>query len=143
MDIHVFVQNVKHQLDMRGISYSRAGRESGAGEDFIRNIDRKSSFPSIDKVKKMADYLGVTVGELLGERPPEVPPFPEHPDLVLRYDQLSEEAQQEVMAFIEFKRMQEIKPVKGSIPLDTLGDTRPAGVKEMEAQKEKKKSDDT
>lgn len=67
MDIQFFVQNIKNLLDSRGISYSRAGRESGAGEDFIRNIDRKSSSPSIDKVKKMADYLGVTVNDLIGE----------------------------------------------------------------------------
>ena len=42
----------------------------------------------------------------------------------------------EVMAFIEFKTAQEAKPVKGSIPLESLGDTRPAGVKEMEALRE-------
>ena len=40
------------------------------------------------------------------------------------------------MAFIEFKAAQEAKPVKGSIPLESLGDTRPAGVKEMEALRE-------
>lgn len=70
MDIHVFVQNIKNLLDSRGISYSRAGRESGAGDDFIRNMVRKGSFPSIDKVKKMADYLGLTVNDLLGEKAP-------------------------------------------------------------------------
>lgn len=67
MDIQVFVQNVKRLLDKRGISYSRAGRESGAGIDFIRNMERLGTAPSIEKVSKMADYLGVSVGELLGE----------------------------------------------------------------------------
>ena len=38
----------------------------------------------------------------------------------------------EVMAFIEFKAAQAVKPVEGSIPMEELGDTRPAGVKEME-----------
>lgn len=119
-----------------------ACRESGAGTNLINMLERRGSIPSVEKVQSLAQYLGVTVGELLGERPPEVPSFPEYPDLLLRYDQLSEGAQQEVMAFIEFKRMQEIKPVKGSIPLDTLGDTRPAGVKEMEAQAAKTKKPD-
>ena len=84
----------------------------------------------------MAQYLGITTSELIGECPPNTPVFPEHPDLMLRYDKLSKEAQQEVMAFIEFKTAQEAKPVKGSIPLESLGDPRPAGVKEMEALRE-------
>lgn len=67
MDIQFFVQNVKRLLDERGISYSRAGRESGAGIEFIRNMERKGSWPSTEKVLQIADYLGVSVGELLGE----------------------------------------------------------------------------
>lgn len=102
----------------------------------INQIERRGSVPSVERVQLLAQYLDVTVGELLGERPPDVPKFPEHPDLVILYDQLSKEAQQEVMAFIKFKRTQEIKAAKGSIPLESLGDTRPAGVKEMEALKE-------
>ena len=97
----------------------------------INQIERRGSVPSVERVQLLAQYLDVTVGELLGERPPDVPKFPDHPYLVLRYDKLSKEAQQEVMAFIEFKAAQEAKPVKGSIPMEDLGDTRPAGVKEM------------
>ena len=41
------------------------------------------------------------------------------------------------MAFIEFKAMQEAKAVEGSITMEELGDTCPAGVKEMEAHREK------
>lgn len=67
MDIQDFVQNVKRLLDQRGISYSRAGRESGTGIDFIRNMERKGSWPSTEKILQMADYLGVSVSELLGE----------------------------------------------------------------------------
>ena len=36
------------------------------------------------------------------------------------------------MAFIEFKAAQAVKPVEGSIPMEELGDTRPAGAKELE-----------
>lgn len=68
MDVQVFVQHLKSLLDERGISYSRAGRESGAGEDFIRNMERRNSAPSFVKVQQMADYLGVTTSELLGEK---------------------------------------------------------------------------
>lgn len=67
MDVPDFVQNVKRILDERGISYSRAGRESGAGIEFIRNMERKGSWPSTEKILKMSNYLGVSVSELLGE----------------------------------------------------------------------------
>ena len=36
------------------------------------------------------------------------------------------------MAFIEFKAAQAVEPVEGSIPMEELGDTRPAGAKELE-----------
>ena len=131
MDIDIFVQNVKAHCQLKGISPSKACRDSGAGESLLDNVKR-GRIPSVAKVQLLAQYLDVTVSELLGERPPDVPAFPEHPDLVILYDQLSEEARQEVMAFIKFKRTQETKAAKGSIPLESLGDTRPAGVKEME-----------
>lgn len=73
MDIQVFVQNVKRLLDERRISYSRAGRESGAGIDFVRNMERLGTAPSIEKVSMMAEYLGVSVGELLGEEKGSIP----------------------------------------------------------------------
>lgn len=104
MDIQIFVQNVKHLLDEQGVSYSKAGRESGAGIDFIRNIDRKNSFPSIDKVKKMADYLGVTVSELLGEESPSFAhtegqgtPTPDEQQLIRAYRSLNKEGQEKLL----------------------------------------------
>lgn len=69
MDVLEFVQNVKAILDERRISYARAGRECGAGEEFIRNMERKGSAPSVEKVQQMANYLGMTTSELLGEVP--------------------------------------------------------------------------
>lgn len=135
MDKEIFVQNVKMLCFQRGIKPTNACKESGVGGSFISDINR-GRVPSVSSVQLLAKYLGVTTSELLGERLPSVPSFPEHPDLVILYDQLSEEAQQEVMAFIEFKRTQETKAVKGSVSLETLGDTRPAGAKEMEAHQE-------
>lgn len=136
MDKEKFVQNIKAYCALRGIKPTVACRESGAGRSFLTSLTINGSIPSVEKVQLLAQYLGITTSELIGECPPNTPVFPEHPDLMLRYDKLSKEAQQEVMAFIEFKTAQEAKPVKGSIPLESLGDTRPAGVKEMEALKE-------
>lgn len=136
------MQNVKKYCALRGIKPTVACRESGAGRSLLTSLNINGSIPSVEKVQLLAQYLGVSTSELLGERPPEIPTFPEHPDLALLYDQLSESAQQEVMAFILFKRTQETKAVKGSIPLETLGDIRPAGVKEMEAQEATTKKPD-
>lgn len=90
-DIQFFVQNVKRILDERKISYSRAGRESGAGIDFIRDMERKGSWPSTEKIMKMADYLGVSVSELLGEGKEPAPLARDRPVHPPEYDQLSPE----------------------------------------------------
>lgn len=110
MNLEIFVQNLKRILDERGISYTKAGRESGAGAEFIRNIERQKSAPSIIKVQQMARYLGVTVSELLGEDASEISQGQPQPYLVFRYNQLSQKAQEEVMAFVEFKWAQEQNP---------------------------------
>lgn len=68
MDIRKFVQNVKYYCDANGIKPTAACRESGAGERLLENVKRGSE-PSVGKVQLLAQYLGVTVSELLGEEP--------------------------------------------------------------------------
>ena len=48
----------------RGISISRLERELGFGNATIRKWHESS--PSVDKVKKVADYFGVTIESLVG-----------------------------------------------------------------------------
>ena len=55
----------------------------------------------------MAHYLGVPVSELLGEDASEISQGPAQPYLVMRYNQLSQEGQEKVMAFVEFTALQE------------------------------------
>lgn len=66
MDIEVFVQNVKKLCKERGVTPSAASEASGAGRNFMDNVKR-GSIPSVAKVQMLADYLGVTTSELLGE----------------------------------------------------------------------------
>lgn len=68
MDKDVFVQNVKHYCSLRGIKPTIACKESGAGKDLINQIETRGSIPSVEKIQKLADYLGVTTSELLGEK---------------------------------------------------------------------------
>lgn len=70
MDKEIFVQNIKAYCARRNVKPTVACRESGVGSSFINNIEVKGSIPSIEKVQLLAQYLGVTVSELLGEAPP-------------------------------------------------------------------------
>lgn len=66
MDKELFVQKVKMICSERGIKPTNACKESGVGGSFINDIER-GRVPSVVKVQMLADYLGVTTSELLGE----------------------------------------------------------------------------
>ena len=67
MDAQLFVQNIKYFCNLQGIKPTVACRESGVGSSFINNVERGQT-PSVAKVQMLAEYLGVTVSELLGEK---------------------------------------------------------------------------
>lgn len=69
MDLDIFVQNIKSQCGRKGIKPTVACREAGVGQSFINNMEKQRSVPSVEKVQRLAHYLGVTVSELLGETP--------------------------------------------------------------------------
>lgn len=66
MDREIFVQNIKSICKLKGIAPTAACKESGVGGSFINDINRGQT-PSVAKVQLLAQYLGVTVSELLGE----------------------------------------------------------------------------
>lgn len=66
MDRALFVQNIKKYCEMRSVKPTTACRESGVGASFINDINRGQT-PSVAKVQMLAEYLGVTTSELLGE----------------------------------------------------------------------------
>ena len=67
MDAVIFVQNIKSLCARKGVKPTVACRESGVGASFISDINRGQT-PSIAKVQLLANYLGVTTSELLGEK---------------------------------------------------------------------------
>ncbi len=71
MDKDLFVQNVKKLCELKGVKPTVACRESGVGTSFINNIEVRNQTPSVEKVEMLAQYLGVTVSELIGESLPE------------------------------------------------------------------------
>lgn len=70
MNPEIFVQNIKRRCAEMGVAPTVACRESGAGVNFINHIEARGSIPSVDRVEKLAGYLGCTVSELIGEQPP-------------------------------------------------------------------------
>lgn len=69
MNKEYFVQHVKELCMSRGIKPTNACKESGVGGSFLSDIKSRGSIPSVEKVQLLADYLGVTTSELLGEEP--------------------------------------------------------------------------
>lgn len=95
------MQNIKNFCDLRGIKPTIACRESGAGPNLISQLAR-GTIPSVERVQLLAQYLGVTTSELLGETGPKNLAIQDQPYLVMRYNSLSPEEQEKVMTFIDF-----------------------------------------
>lgn len=67
MDKAAFVQKVKMLCLLKGIKPTNACKESGVGGSFLSDISSRGQSPSVERVQKLASYLGVTTSELLGE----------------------------------------------------------------------------
>lgn len=102
MDKQLFVQNVKMYCQLRGVKPTVACRESGVGTSFINNIEARGQVPSVEKVQLLAQYLGVTTSELLGETVAgeDLSPLP---DILVKFSGLSPDDQDEIIAIIEYK----------------------------------------
>ena len=68
METDIFVQNVKKYCDIKGVKPTIACAESGAGKDLLGQLKSRGTIPSVAKVQLLAQYLGCTVSDLLGER---------------------------------------------------------------------------
>lgn len=67
MDKELFVQNVKAYCALKGVKPTAACIESGVGKDMITNLIKRGTVPSVERVQTLAQYLGCTVSDLLGE----------------------------------------------------------------------------
>lgn len=72
MNIDLFVQNVKKQCKKKGVKPTVALEESGAGRNLLGQLKNRGSFPSIERVQLLSQYLGCTVSDLLGEEPMKI-----------------------------------------------------------------------
>ena len=83
----------------KGIKPTNACKESGVGGSFINDIER-GRVPSVAKVQMLADYLGVTTSELLGEKamPADQPASGREVEFVQLFKQLTPDQQELVLA---------------------------------------------
>lgn len=73
MDMDIFVENVRSYCEAKGVKPTVACRESGVGTSFLPDVARGRT-PSVGKVQMLAQYLGCTVSDLLGETNGEATP---------------------------------------------------------------------
>lgn len=98
MERELFVQNIKERCRAKGVKPTVACREAGVGTSFITDIN-KGQTPSVAKVQLLAQYLGCTVSDLLGEGPSQPLPTDTVTDEFARvFAQLSPKDQAELGA---------------------------------------------
>lgn len=98
MNIETFVQNVKDYCAKKGVKPTVACAESGAGKDMLSNLINRRTVPSVTRVQLLAQYLGCTVSDLLGEEP--TPPDPVREEFARLLDGMTAEQQNELFAFM-------------------------------------------
>lgn len=75
MDRDTLVHNIRAGMEKRGWSGRRLSDEAGLNESAVKNIfNERSNYPRVDTVFKIAQALGKTVGELIGESPHQLHP---------------------------------------------------------------------
>ena len=101
MSVDILVQNIKSFCASKGTTPTAAGEASGAGRNFMDNL-KKGSIPSVVKVQLLADYLGVTTSELLGEKiePGSDAGPPSENELIFR--SLPPELQEEALRYMRY-----------------------------------------
>lgn len=105
MERELFVQNIKERCRAKGVKPTVACREAGVGTSFITDIN-KGQTPSVAKVQMLAQYLGCTVSDLLGEK--ETPPDPVRQEFMRLLDGMTAEQRNELFAFmLRLKRERE------------------------------------
>lgn len=98
MDKERFVQNVKKLCLMKNIKPTNACKESGVGSSFLSDIQRGQT-PSVAKVQLLAQYLGVTTSDLLGEKQQSSPSKTDR--LLDVFGDLTEDEKQDVARYVD------------------------------------------
>lgn len=97
MDKEVFANNIVRYCKAKKINPSDLGKEVGLSSTFVSDIKR-GRMPRINSVAQVADYLEVSISQLVGD-PRVAPPGSVIAEL---YAELNEEGQEKALEFVEF-----------------------------------------
>lgn len=102
MDREVFVQNIEKYCAQNGVKPTNACRDSGVGASFVTDIKRGQT-PSVAKVQLLAQYLGCTVSDLLGEQSDaNSSSLPKESELLRKIIALSPEYREKAEEYLDF-----------------------------------------
>lgn len=96
MNVELFVENVNKYCARKGVKPTVACEESGAGKNLMGQLTKRGTVPSVTRVQLLAQYLGCTVSDLLGEEP--TPPDPVRQEFIRLFDGMSAQQQNELLA---------------------------------------------
>lgn len=106
MNVELFEKNIKKYSALKGVSPTVACIESGAGKNLLGQLKGRGSIPSVERVQLLAQYLGCTVSDLLGEK--ETPPDPVRQEFMRLLDNMTAEQRNDLFAFmLRLKRERE------------------------------------
>ncbi len=105
------MENLRKIRIINGYSQKEFATIIGVPSNTYNQWETGKRQPDYETLSKIADFYDVTVDYLLGRTLKEKPAKTEKslPDIMYRYDELSEDQQREVIAFIEFKLAQQTK----------------------------------
>lgn len=109
MNKDVFVQNVKKYCALKGVKPTVACDESGAGKNLIGQLVNRDTVPSVERVQLLAQYLGVTTSDLLGEAQKSSPPS-EEGRLLAGYDALSARNREKLEEYLDLLLSSQDRP---------------------------------
>lgn len=103
METDIFVQNVIKYCDIKGVKPTIACAESGAGKDLLGQLKNRGTIPSVAKVQLLAQYLGCTVSDLLGEETGTQNSSPSEDDeLLQKISALAPERRKQAEEYLDF-----------------------------------------
>lgn len=101
METELFVQNVKKYCALKGVKPTNACAESGAGKSLMSDITNRGRIPSVERIQLLAQYLGCTVSDLLGEKATSSPPS-ENDELQRKITALDPEARKQAEDYLDY-----------------------------------------
>ena len=102
MDTLAFISRYEAILKEKKILKMQFYKDCGITDAAVSQWRTKKTKPAMTTISRIADYLGVSVGYLLGSEQKEKTPTPDGAEAIPGYEDLSEENKAKAKDFIAF-----------------------------------------